>query len=262
LIAAGMGWLIFYNYGGSLPAEHAAAPQRSPATDAVSHATGSPPVAMQNAEPVVSGDTSTLALAVPPPATDSANESTASRTPTKPADRIAAEKATAAAASAAGGQPDVSQPPRVEAPKPDGKPEPNTAEAAKSEPANSEAARKPVAPRTAQAEVKAAAAPPSTAVGKPQTAQWLRQQPAKYFTLQLFATTSRAKRDAFVDQQDHPDLFATFETTRNGERWYAVTYGVYATQAEAKSAAAALPASVGKVEPWVRTVASVQAAIE
>ena len=42
----------------------------------------------------------------------------------------------------------------------------------------------------------------------------------------------------------------------------AVAYGSYATQAEAKSAAASLPASVGRVEPWVRTFASVQATLD
>jgi DamX protein len=90
----------------------------------------------------------------------------------------------------------------------------------------------------------------------------VRQQPGAYFTVQLFATTSREKRDAFVNQQEHPDRFATFETRRNGEAWYAVTYGAYPTQADAKSAAAALPGSVGKVQPWIRTFASLQATIE
>ena len=235
LIAAGMGWLIFYNYGGS-PAGDATAIQRSPVPTGSTPATGSPaaqkPVSTKSAEPVVVGDTSTLALTVPPRASDTPNETT---TPpdaaTRPADRTDGD-ANAASVSESASSASVQPAP---APTVHAQPE-----------------RKP----------PGAAAPPSAAVGKPQTAQWLRQQPAKYFTLQLFATTSRAKRDAFVNQQEHPDRFATFETTRNGEPWYAVTYGVYATQAEAKSAAAALPASVGKVEPWVRTIASVQAAIE
>ena len=47
-----------------------------------------------------------------------------------------------------------------------------------------------------------AATPPSSVVGKARSAQWLRQQPAKNFTLQLFATTSRARRDEFIRQQD------------------------------------------------------------
>ena len=91
--------------------------------------------------------------------------------------------------------------------------------------------------------------PPSSAVGKPRSAQWIRTQPAKYFTLQLFATISRDKRDQFLRQQDRKEQFVTFETMRDGVPWYAVAYGSYATQAEAKSAATSLPASVGKVNP-------------
>ncbi len=63
-------------------------------------------------------------------------------------------------------------------------------------------------------------------------------------------------------QQDRKEQFVTFETKRDGVPWYAVAYGSYATQAEAKSAAASLPASVGRVEPWVRTFASVQATLD
>ncbi len=107
-----------------------------------------------------------------------------------------------------------------------------------------------------------AAMPPSSVVGKPRSAQWLRQQPAKYFTLQLFATTARAKRDQFIRQQNEMDRFATFEMKRDGTVWYAVTYGSYATRAEAGAAAKSLPASVGRVEPWIRTFGSVQAIVE
>jgi DamX protein len=112
------------------------------------------------------------------------------------------------------------------------------------------------------ASTKQQSSPPTSAVGKPRSAQWIRDQPGKYFTLQLFATTSRDKREQFLRQQDHREQFATFETKRDGVPWFAVAYGSYATQAEAKSAAASLPASVGRVDPWVRTFASVQATLD
>jgi DamX protein len=107
-----------------------------------------------------------------------------------------------------------------------------------------------------------AAAPPLVATREPHSAQWLRNQPRERFTLQLFATTSREKRDQFVSRQAQPERFATFETRRNAEAWYAVTYGNFATRAEAMAAAAALPDSVGPVEPWIRTFASVQATLD
>jgi len=243
LIAAGMGWLVFYNYGGSAPSQdtttsHRASSANGATAAADSESAARSPPTTQSAEPIVNGDTSTLGLPVPGQASDAANETAASSAPAKQVDGIDANAASTLESAPAGAQSaTAAPPPRIEAPK---------AAERKAEPAKVEIVK----------------TEPTKAVGRPQTAQWLRQQPAKYFTVQLFATTSRAKRDAFVNQQDHPDRFATFETMRNGEPWYAVTYGVYATQTEAKSAAAALPASVGKVEPWVRTIASVQAAIQ
>ncbi len=118
----------------------------------------------------------------------------------------------------------------------------------------------PVPPEPA-APVVASRSAPAASFG-PQSAQWLRRQPGDHFTLQLLATTSRAKRDQFVRRQARPERFATFETRRNNAAWYAVTYGNYATRAEATAAAAALPSSVGRVEPWIRTFASVQAALD
>ncbi len=118
----------------------------------------------------------------------------------------------------------------------------------------------PVTPEPA-APVVASKSAPAASFG-PRSAQWLRRQPGDHFTLQLLATTSRAKRDQFVSRQARPERFATFETRRNNAAWYAVTYGNYATRAEATAAAAALPSSVGRVEPWIRTFASVQAALD
>lgn len=109
---------------------------------------------------------------------------------------------------------------------------------------------------------RANAAGPVAALHGPKSAQWLRRQPRDRFTLQLLATSSREKRDQFVSRQARPEQFATFETRRNNEAWYAVTYGNFATRAEASAAAARLPSSVGRVEPWIRTFASVQATLD
>ena len=100
------------------------------------------------------------------------------------------------------------------------------------------------------------------AVGKARNSQWLRKQPGKYFTLQLFATNSREKRDRFVAAQADAAQFATFETRRDGVLWYAVVYGSYATRGEATAAAASLTSKLGRSDPWIRTFASIQAILE
>jgi septal ring-binding cell division protein DamX/type II secretory pathway predicted ATPase ExeA len=255
LIGAGMGWLIFYSEGES---------RRTSQTTADATPPSGGTAASARIERVIRGDASTLALAVP--SRDAANESRPTGDITEPA-RIAADpaKTTVANRIAEAAKGEVQSTPTAPSTPdpPDRQPPKSVLVKSKSDASNN------APPKAAPAQLaepartsSGGAAPLSSNVGRPQSAQWLRQQPGGYFTLQLFATTSRAKRDAFISQQEHPDRFATFETRRNGEAWYAVTYGAYATQAEAKSAAATLPSGIGVVQPWVRTFASVQATLE
>ena len=243
LIGAGLGWLIFNGYPkpGTEPHEENVIAESEPTSTPVS---GTAMLAIPM--PVVAGnveETEPVVASAPvesrgPAAEPAAEEAIASLPPPAPPTAIS---------------PPISEQKRVDPP-----PVP---------------VQKPVAPapppkRAPEATKQVASAkpqsdpPPSAAVGKPRSAQWIRDQPAKYFTLQLFATTSRDKREQFLRQQERKEQFVTFETKRNGVPWYAVAYGRYATQAEAKLAAAALPSSVGKVDPWVRTFASVQATLD
>jgi DamX protein len=253
LIAAGMGWLIFNGYP-----KHSA--PEAPASNASDEKKLSAPV----------DNGATVAIALPPVETVEARQ--APRSAAHEVEQSGAEAPSAARVES------VTTGVSTQVPPPEQKPTrvaesevvavPPRPAAAAATPTQSAAPEREAKPT--EAPRKAADAnptseptpPPSSAAGKPRTAQWLRQQPGKYFTLQLFATTSRDKRDRFVGQQDHAERFATFETRRDGALWYAVTYGSYATKTEATSAAAALPPSVGRVEPWVRTFASIQAILE
>jgi DamX protein len=292
LIGAGMGWLIFYNYESpstvktvkstsqavEAPAADGAAsvvdrgkstlalavPPRDPSANQPTPPRGSD--ATRNASPPTSaGASSSEPLAAAPKMGETADVT--ALTPAKPEPVQGSNSATALTTSRADpSKPTTAELARLEAVKLDAPPpEPANAELRTPATAQKPSVSNGVARKPAVATVPLSSSgekPRATVSSKPQSAQWLRQQPAAYFTLQLFATTSREKRDAFVGQQEHPDRFATFETKRNGEPWYAVTYGAYATQAEAKSAAATLPSSIGKVQPWIRTFASVQATLE
>ncbi len=242
LIGAGLGWLIFNSY--PKPTAESSKEQTSVA---------------QVAEPTapVSG---TATLAIPRPPIARIAESAAPQATQMPAEtpkpRVEPPKETAAVVAVPATAPEtkrVESAPVTAAPKPVAEPPAKPV----AEPVNKAPEAMPQVASTKQQN-----SPPTSAVGKPRSAQWIRDQPGKYFTLQLFATTSREKRDQFLRQQDHKEQFATFETKRDGVPWFAIAYGSYATQAEAKSAAASLPASVGRVEPWVRTFASVQATLD
>lgn len=234
VIGAGLGWLIFNGY--QKPESHEEQPL------AKSEPTAEP----------LSG-TATLALPTPPVAgAAEQKEPSAMRAPvaspviSTEAAEPAIEKPVAAVAAP------IPQQQRIDPPAPVQKPVIAAAPASKQQPEVTQQTASPKQPEP----------PPSASVGNAKSSQWVREQPAKRFTLQLFATTSRDKRDQFMRQQARKDQFATFETKREGVAWYVVSYGSYATQAEANAAAGSLPASVGRVKPWVRTFASVQSTLE
>jgi len=101
---------------------------------------------------------------------------------------------------------------------------------------------------------------PAVATG-PFDVEWIFDQPEGNFTLQLFGTSNRAQWQAFVDRQPAGTPIAGFESRRNGEPWFVVVYGSYATQPMADAARGNLPASLGAVDPWLRTFRAVRASI-
>lgn len=91
-------------------------------------------------------------------------------------------------------------------------------------------------------------------------AEWFFDQPRTHHTLQLFGTSDRAQWARWV--RDHRDArLASFETLRDGKPWFVVTYGSYASRAEAEAAAKRLPAGFGDVKPWIRTFGAIQDSI-
>jgi DamX protein len=235
VIAAGMGWLIFDGY-----------PERKLQTAEESSVAG------QASEAVGEKSTGTLAIDLPP--TDVLSPSPPAATPalatTEPAEPVTEELPAPAR--------ETKLPRRV--------PEPKQIALVDTPAAPSNDRQAPVVERMREPVATDSSPKPSSVAsavaGRPQSVAWIRQQPGNHFTLQLFATSSREKRDRFVAQQVHPERFAILETRRNGVSWYAVTYGDYTTRAEANAASASLPPLVGRVEPWVRTFASVQAALD
>jgi DamX protein len=104
-----------------------------------------------------------------------------------------------------------------------------------------------------------AAAPASG--GSARNASWILGQPAASYTVQLVSLSSAERARAYIAQQPDPASFATYRLMRNGQLFHVVTYGSFASKAQADQAAANLPASVGNIQPWVRTFGQVQDSI-
>jgi len=94
-----------------------------------------------------------------------------------------------------------------------------------------------------------------------QGADWLLEQPGERFTLQLVTVSSAERAREFIDKQNSPQQFATYELARDGKRLHVVVFGVFESRADAEAASRALPAGVGNVQPWIRTLEQVHGAI-
>jgi DamX protein len=89
----------------------------------------------------------------------------------------------------------------------------------------------------------------------------LLAQPGDWFTLQLVSVSSAERALAYINRQSAPEQFASYELERDGRRLYVVVYGLFETRSEADAASRALPAGVGEVKPWIRTLEQVHGAI-
>lgn len=78
------------------------------------------------------------------------------------------------------------------------------------------------------------------------------------FTLQVFAATSPAYAKEFIQKHKLDKHARYFHRRLNGKNFYAVVYGTYRSHASAEKAIAKLPENVRQVNPWVRTLASIQ----
>ena len=75
------------------------------------------------------------------------------------------------------------------------------------------------------------------------------------YTLQLVGVKERAAASEFIRKHQLGKAARIIESRRNGQAWFTVAYGNYATRAAANAAASALPASVRRATtPWVRAV--------
>jgi DamX protein len=91
---------------------------------------------------------------------------------------------------------------------------------------------------------------------------WLDAQPDERFTLQLLGTSSRARVEEYLAKQPAGSPVAAYRSERNGSPWFVVIYGSYESAEAATAAARRLPASIGKVTPWVRRFGTVRTDIK
>ena len=122
----------------------------------------------------------------------------------------------------------------------------------------------PVAPAEGQgarvASLDRGAAPFRAPGAMPRPSRSLYHLPAGDFVVQLIALSTEAALDAFVAERSLEAL-PRVRLARNGRQFHVLLLGAWPTRAAAERAAAALPAQVADLKPWVRTAHSLQEAM-
>ncbi len=90
-------------------------------------------------------------------------------------------------------------------------------------------------------------------------AAWLAARRGKEFTLQLLATRERAVLEKLVDSRSwrRPLLYYRIRAG-DGQVLWGLGYGIFADVKQARQARGELPASLQRMEPWPRSLASIR----
>ena len=110
-----------------------------------------------------------------------------------------------------------------------------------------------VTPATSTAEQR----PPVTPAAKPASLEAL---PGDYWAVQLIALNSEAELRDFMQSTQLDELTGAMINV-NGRTWYVALLGVFENRDLAERAAAQRPAALQRYEPYIRSVASLQAAM-
>ncbi|QXG54929.1 SPOR domain-containing protein [Pantoea jilinensis] len=107
---------------------------------------------------------------------------------------------------------------------------------------------------TTSAHSPASSAPATASTGSSSAS---KSVPGGSYTLQLSGASKAESLNAWAKQQNLSG-YHVYKTTRNGQPWYVLVNGSYATPADAKRAVASLPAEVRAKNPWVKPVSQVK----
>ncbi|PLO31134.1 cell division protein DamX [Klebsiella pneumoniae] len=111
---------------------------------------------------------------------------------------------------------------------------------------------------TAAPAATAAAAAPAAKTGKTAgDVSSMKTAPSGHYTLQLSSSSNYDNLNNWA-KKEKLDKYVVYETSRNGQPWYVLVSGIYASKDEAKRAVTSLPADVQAKNPWAKPLHQVQ----
>ncbi|EIS9304060.1 cell division protein DamX [Salmonella enterica subsp. enterica serovar Bareilly] len=86
----------------------------------------------------------------------------------------------------------------------------------------------------------------------------LKSAPSSHYTLQLSSSSNYDNLNGWAKKENLKN-YVVYETTRNGQPWYVLVTGMYASKEDAKRTVSTLPADVQAKNPWAKPLHQVQA---
>ncbi|EHB8845978.1 cell division protein DamX [Salmonella enterica subsp. enterica serovar Alachua] len=86
----------------------------------------------------------------------------------------------------------------------------------------------------------------------------LKSAPSSHYTLQLSSSSNYDNLNGWAKKENLKN-YVVYETMRNGQPWYVLVTGMYASKEDAKRAVSTLPADVQAKNPWAKPLHQVQA---
>ncbi len=83
---------------------------------------------------------------------------------------------------------------------------------------------------------------------------WVTELEPSRYTLQLASSKNKKLIEQYYTNNNLQNKAGYYSSLRQGERWYALVFGSYATVSEAKKAYKDIPEGLRKWSPWVRKI--------
>ncbi|WP_455426614.1 cell division protein DamX [Dryocola sp. LX212] len=110
---------------------------------------------------------------------------------------------------------------------------------------------------TATAGTSSTPAPAASGAAVSGDAGAIKGAPGSHYTLQLSSSSNSNNLNAWA-KKENLQHYMVYQTVRNGQPWYVLVSGIYASKEEAKRAVATLPADVQAKNPWAKPIHQVQ----
>lgn len=88
--------------------------------------------------------------------------------------------------------------------------------------------------------------------------KWIKGREAGHYTLQLLGVSTEQAAKEFVARHKDLNNLIYFKNKRNKGLWFSVLYGDFVNKTEASKASTSMPASLGKLKPWLRNFKDVR----